>query len=148
MNQVKVISKKGALGETHSTNTMGIINPGLALPVLSKLVSKCDQDKIPDIYSTENLGAENTPVSFVVWFPSLVGQWVVTERCRKDPDLCFGYASIFPRSGELGYFRLSDIAEYSAQTGVSPVVEDWTRGKGSTLSEVRDEIEFLDDEVA
>lgn len=146
MTKVQVISKTGRLGETHSLNIIGgSKKPDVCRFVLSQLVSKCDQSKIPDIYTTENMKAEEVQVQMVVWFPLFDGQWAITEVSKEDPDLCFGYASVLNGCGELGYFRFSDIAEYASACGISPVVEDYTRGKGDTLAGIREEIEFIEE---
>jgi len=92
---------------------------------------------IPELYATEDKESKDVKVQLVFWCPLTKATWWVTERDKEDPELLFGFCSVVTGGGELGYFRVTDIAAYCSAAGAPAILEDFTGATGHTLSEVR-----------
>jgi hypothetical protein len=108
--------------------------------VLDKCIQKVGDKglaSVPKLYQTDGMGLENVKVQLIFWCPVTRATWWITERDDEDPDVFFGFVSVVSGGGELGYFRLSDIAEYCALAGAAGILEDFTSTKGFTVEEVQ-----------
>ena len=112
------------------------IHKGVIEECLNKVGTK-GLVSIPELYETDGKDTEEVKVQLVFWCPLSKATWWVTERDIEDPELFFGFCSVVSGGGELGYFRLCDIAEYCCRAGSPAILEDYTGAEGHTLAEVR-----------
>jgi hypothetical protein len=92
---------------------------------------------IPDLYEEDGKEPNTVKAQLCFWCPTTDATWWITERSTKDRNLFFGYVSIHEGFGELGYFRLEDIAGYCAHAGVTAILEDHTQSRGYSLGHVK-----------
>lgn len=81
-----------------------------------KLMTKELEKKFPNLKETDGQGM-GAKVVAKFFFPVGSATWFATEY-DSEQKLFFGYASMFPGSGELGYFSLAELESVVGPMGL------------------------------
>jgi len=102
-----------------------------------KLLTQEILKKLPALYSNEDKPAAEVTIPVKFFNPCGAGTWYATEY---DPETgrFFGYATIFPGEGELGYFMLSELESVRLPFGLKIERDCWWDAK-TTLQTVMDQ---------
>jgi hypothetical protein len=102
-----------------------------------KLLTQEILKKLPALYMNEDKSAAKVTIPVKFFNPMGSGTWYATEYDPEEGRF-FGYASIFPGGGELGYFMLSELESVRLPFGLK-IERDLHWDPKTTLQTVMDQ---------
>jgi len=104
-----------------------------------KLLTQEILKKLPALYTNEDKPAAEVTIPVKFFNPVGAGTWYAMEFDPEEGRF-YGYVTIFPGEGELGYFMLSELEELRLPFGLKIERDCWWDAK-TTLQTVRAQVE-------